>query len=200
MTVVGDLERLFAALYPYRFPLAILVLVVAAIVLRTAIRRDWFAPARRHPRLAAAVVGVGLIVALPVGNYLLSPLWTTVELTEASPLDTSSAGSAAVVADGQFVGADEFHFGEGAVKIVETAPDQHTLRFEDFSVRNGPDLYVYLSPSADGYADGALELGLLKATDGSFNYELPAGVDPTDYGSVVIWCKQFAVLFATAAL
>ena len=121
-------------------------------------------------------------------------------MIEASPLESPALAGASVVASGQFAGADEFHFGEGLVSVVETAPEQFTLRFEEFSVLNGPDLYVYLSPSADGYAEGGVELGVLKATDGSFNYDVPAGVDPRDYGSVVIWCKAFAVLFATAPL
>jgi hypothetical protein len=103
-------------------------------------------------------------------------------------------------AAGPFKGADEFHFGEGTASIVESAPGRYTLRFEDFSVRNGPDLYVYLSPDAAGYTGGALELGTLKATDGSFGYELPDGSDPTDFASAVIWCKQFAVQFAVASL
>ena len=101
---------------------------------------------------------------------------------------------------GAFHGADDFHFGEGTASIIETAPGRYTLRFEEFSVRNGPDLYVYLSPDAAGYADGALELGTLKATDGAFGYELPEGTDPSHFGSAVIWCKQFAVLFAVAPL
>jgi hypothetical protein len=101
---------------------------------------------------------------------------------------------------GAFHGADDFHFGEGTASIIETAPGRYTLRFDAFSVRNGPDLYVYLSPDAAGYADGALELGTLKATDGAFGYELPQGTDPADFGSAVIWCKQFAVLFAVAPL
>ena len=73
----------------------------------------------------------------------------------------------------------------GRRSIIETAPGRYTLRFEDFSVRNGPDLYVYLSPDADDYADGALELGTLKATDGAFGYELPAGTDPADFASAI---------------
>jgi hypothetical protein len=106
----------------------------------------------------------------------------------------------AVLAAGPFKGADEFHFGEGTASIIETAPGRYTLHFEDFSVRNGPDLFVYLSSDAAGYADGALELGTLKATDGTFGYELPEGSDPTDFASAVIWCKQFAVQFAVAPL
>jgi hypothetical protein len=67
-------------------------------------------------------------------------------------------------------------------------------------VRNGPDLFVYLSPDAQGFGPGALELGTLKATDGAFNYVLPAGTDPGTFHSVVVWCKQFAVQFAHAPL
>ena len=74
------------------------------------------------------------------------------------------------------------------------------LRLADFSVRNGPDLFVYLSPDADDYDDGALELGRLKATDGAFGYDLPPGTDPADFASAIIWCKQFSHLFAVAPL
>ena len=63
-----------------------------------------------------------------------------------------------------------------------------------------PTCIVYLSPDADDYVDGALELGLLKATDGAFGYELPAGTDPADFASAIIWCKQFSHLFAVAPL
>jgi hypothetical protein len=101
---------------------------------------------------------------------------------------------------GTFVGADEFHFGSGTARLIEGTDGGWTLRFEDFAVRNGPDLYVYLSTRSKRYADGALELGRLKADTGAFNYRLPAGVDPADYRSVVIWCKQFAVQFAHASL
>jgi hypothetical protein len=104
------------------------------------------------------------------------------------------------IAAGPFHGTDEFHFGRGTASIVETAPGRYRLRFEDFSVRNGPDLYVYLSPDADDYADGALELGVLKATDGAFGYELPAGTDPGEFASAIVWCKQFSHLFAVAPL
>ena len=104
------------------------------------------------------------------------------------------------VASGEFHGTDDFHFGRGTARIVETAPGAYTLRLADFSVRNGPDLYVYLSPDANDYDDGALELGKLKATDGAFGYDLPPGTDPADFASAIIWCKQFSHLFAVAPL
>ena len=67
-------------------------------------------------------------------------------------------------------------------------------------MRNGPDLFVYLSTAPDGYSSDALELGELKGTKGAFNYEVPAGTDVSAYKSAVVWCKDFGVLFATALL
>jgi len=101
---------------------------------------------------------------------------------------------------GTFDGADDFHFGRGTARLIETAPGAFTVRLEDFAVRNGPDLYVYLSPSADGYARTAVEVGRLKADRGNQNYRVPATYDVGRARSVVIWCKQFGVLFATARL
>lgn len=117
-----------------------------------------------------------------------------------APRPEPTAFRSSVVAAGLFRGADDFHFGTGGASIIETESGRFTLRFEDFSVRNGPDLYVYLSPEREGYAAGVLELGTLKATDGAFGYQLPDGTDPTDFASAVIWCKQFGVLFAVASL
>jgi len=105
-----------------------------------------------------------------------------------------------LVSTGEFEGTDEFHFGSGTASIIETAPGEYRLRLADFSVRNGPDLFVYLSPSKDDYTRDSVELGRLKATDGSFSYALPPGADPSDFGSALIWCKQFSHLFAFAPL
>jgi hypothetical protein len=117
-----------------------------------------------------------------------------------APTPTDAPTAAPVVRSGAFTGADDFHFGSGRATLTEAAEGSSTLRFDDFSVRNGPDLYVYLSPDPDGFAEGAIELGRLRATDGSFNTPIPPGTDLTGARSVVIWCREFAVLFAVAPL
>lgn len=116
----------------------------------------------------------------------------------ATPSPEPTPFAPVTVASGEFEGTDEFHFGRGTASIIEVEPGRYHLRLEDFSVRNGPDLYVYLSTAADDYADDAVEVGLLKATDGSFGYDLPAGTDPSRFRSAIIWCKQFSHLFAVA--
>jgi Electron transfer DM13 len=223
MTFLGDIERFIATnLYPNRVAIAIGLglLLVAAIVV--AQRRGWFAAARRHPGRTTAVVVLALAIGLPSAWYLGSPLFIRTSLNEPAPTAAAPTASpepattttptapaaptatpAPVLAaprTGTFTGADEFHFGSGTATLIETAAGAWTVRFEDFSVRNGPDLFVYVSPDAAGYDDAAIELGRLKATDGNFNMDLPAGSTPTDAASVVIWCKEFAVQFAVAPL
>lgn len=112
----------------------------------------------------------------------------------------------AFIATGTFTGTDNAHKGEGKAIIVQLPNGQRFLRFEEFKVTNGPDLYVYLSGHsaprnrAQLHDGGAFEVGLLKGNIGNQNYELPASVDPAKYKSVVIYCKRFSVLFASAEL
>jgi hypothetical protein len=201
MEIVGELERsVLPLIYPLRLPIFIGSVVAFALVGWIAWRRRWFDRLRAHPRATLTGLAIAALIVLPMAWYLGSPLFIRTELVERAGTSTTDASSANVVATGSFVGADEFHTGSGLARIVEAADGSLTVEFTDFSVRNGPDLYVYLSPSRDGFAEGALELGTLKATDGSFGYEIPAGMAAGDYRSVVVWCKAFAVQFAHAAL
>ena len=110
------------------------------------------------------------------------------------------------IATGKFAGTDDVHKGEGRAVIVQLANGQRFLRFEEFKVTNGPVLYGSLSGHssprnrAQLHDGGAFEVGLLKGNIGNQNYELPANVDPAKYRSVVIYCKRFSVLFASAEL
>ena len=45
-----------------------------------------------------------------------------------------------------------------------------------------------------------IDLGKLRAFEGSQKYPIPKGVDLNDYPSVVIWCVQFGVLISPADL
>ena len=76
----------------------------------------------------------------------------------------------------------------------------------DFKVGPGPKFHVYLVPSAavssssDVKDTMFIDLGRLKAFQGSQNLAVPAGVDLPKYGSVVIWCEPFGVLISPATL
>ena len=222
--LTDPLGTLTAGLYTYRIPIALGSILAFLVFLGVARRRGWFAAARRHPARTAALAVVLLAVGLPVGWYVGSPLIIRTALNEplpiastigdpmpgatGAPIPTIAPSSAQALPPptlqptrtGEFQGTDEFYFGRGTASLIETAPGTWIVRFEDFSVRNGPDLYVYLSPKPGGYAKDAVELGTLKATDGAFNYAIPVGTDLSKVRSVIVWCKQFSHLFAFAPL
>ncbi len=113
--------------------------------------------------------------------------------------------SRAVVARGSFIHADPsdpVHYGKGGVTLYGDAV--HLAA--DFEVGPGPKYHVYLVPKATIARSGDLEgeafvdLGRLRAFKGSQVYELPAGVKPADFGSVIIWCEAFGVLISPASL
>jgi hypothetical protein len=191
--------------------------VVAALALAIGLPTAWYlgSPLFIRTSLVEPAPGVGAPTATSAPEPTAGS--TGESAPEPSPVPGGTPGSAtpapttaattpvptpalAAPRTGEFLGADDFHFGSGSATLIETAPGAWTVRFEGFSVRNGPDLYVYVSPDPGGYADAAIELGRLKATDGSFNMDLPPGAIPTAAASVVIWCKQFAVQFAVAPL
>ncbi|MDA0352552.1 MAG: DM13 domain-containing protein [Chloroflexi bacterium] len=154
---------------------------------------------------ATAASGAGAATAVatpqPAGTSLASPTAEGTPATAATPATgTATAALPRLVGSGPFTGADDFHFANGQALIVETAPGQFVLRVEEFSIRNGPDLYVYLSSDPDQPSADAIQLGRLKATDGAFNYDVPLGIDISSLNYAMVWCDQFAVLFAHAPL
>jgi hypothetical protein len=91
----------------------------------------------------------------------------------------------------------EVHATSGTVKLLLRETDQ-LLVLENFRTDNGPALYVYLS--RDRGVTQSINVGLLKSTSGTFSYEVDATVDIKDYSYVLIWCREFAVLFGSAEL
>ena len=120
--------------------------------------------------------------------------------TTATPEATQATGTGELIAMGPLEGSDTFHTASGQVLLVRSPEGDVILRFQDFEVRNGPDLFIYLTPDPDGdvHVDGAINLSEIKATSGSVNYEVPANVDAESFRSVVVYCRAFSVVFATA--
>ena len=129
------------------------------------------------------------------------------QVTEDMPDEIDKADApAALLKTGTFEGADRFHKGSGVAKIFRGPDGAHLLRVENFSVTNGPDLRVILSPvaspsgSSEVTASGYVELGKLKGNVGNQNYPIPAEADIGALRSVVIYCKPFRVVFSVATL
>lgn len=153
-----------------------------------------------------------LMIALPVFVigfgagaafwYLASPLWIDREVSEALPADFMVTK----VASGSFRDADSVHRGKGNARVLQSGGGSLLVRLEDFEVTNGPDLEVWLvkepdpAESDDVKASEWISLGQLKGNIGNQTYTVPDGTVITDFGSVVIWCEQFGVLFSPAML
>lgn len=153
-----------------------------------------------------------LKIAIPVfvvgfftGNafwYLASPLWIDQVVSESLPFELELTQ----VAKGSFRDADGSHKGEGNVHLLRTESGAGLVRITEFQVTNGPDLEVWLVAAQDPKTSNDVKtsewvsLGQLKGNIGDQTYNVPDGVDLSAYGSVVIWCEQFGVLFSPASL
>ena len=104
--------------------------------------------------------------------------------------------SAQDLPSGTFVGADDSHRGAGMFEVVETAEGRVLNFSEDFATARGPDLFVWLARGDD--TDNIVNLGRLQSAQGAQTYTVPAEVDLGQYDRVLIWCRAFRFLFATA--
>jgi hypothetical protein len=167
-------------------------------------------------------------IAVPAGVYAASPLFINTTIDEPLPVaddnmmedkpmeDSAMADKGDVMMEkedgmmadkgegammglsGSFAGAgDGIHNAEGVAKVIYLDGND-VLRLEDLRVTNGPDLYVYLA--TDKQASDFVDLGRLKANNGSQNYDIPEGTDLSRYDTVLVWCKSFSVLFGSAEL
>lgn len=128
---------------------------------------------------------------------LITGLLLIASCTKSTPENAGSgmpAGS--TIVSGSFVSSS--HPTSGTAKVVLDADGKKILVFENFSSDNGPDLRVWLSPNNN--ASPYHEVGLLKALNGKFFYELDSTVNYTANNRVLIWCEDFSVLFGYAVL
>jgi hypothetical protein len=149
--------------------------------------------------VVGGILGTGLGVALGVFFY---PFWfpppAAVEIL-------TEADRTRLVASGTFIHAnpaDPVHWGKGKVSVYERV----VYLESDFRVGPGPAFHVLLVPKA-GIRNSSevknemyVDLGGLRAFQGSQRYVIPPGVDLKNYASVVIWCERFAVLISPADL
>lgn len=105
---------------------------------------------------------------------------------------------------GEFSFIDAVHNGEGTATVYELPDESRVLRFENFSVTNGPQLHVILSPNTPDsiFSDVGdyVDLGPLSGNIGNQNYTIPDDVNLDEYQSVVIYCVPYNVVFSAAIL
>ncbi|WP_226655509.1 DM13 domain-containing protein [Pseudalkalibacillus hwajinpoensis] len=151
-----------------------------------------------------------LVLMLIVGWWLVSPLFLDETVNEELPptIKGAETASAEELSDersevaqerhrsGIFVNADEKHRASGDVTTFHSN-NQQWIRFENFEVTNGPDLYTVLVKEGQLTSEGII-LGKLKGNIGNQNYRVPLSLEEGD--RIVIWCKAFDVDFGFAEL
>lgn len=112
-----------------------------------------------------------------------------------------------VLAEGSFISHE--YATTGTVQIIELESGERFLRIEGLDTSDGPELEVWITdaPVIEGldgwrvFDDGNyLSLGPLKGNLGDQNYEIPEGVELSNFSSVSIWCVRFSVSFGAAEL
>ncbi len=143
-----------------------------------------------------------------MGSAVISAALTAPRAVPENEQALPDVQGAELILDGSnFRAIDAVRWATGTMDIYELPDSTKLLRFEDFEVANGPDLRVVLSASEQPLTSEEvqlnnidLELGLLKGTLGSQNYQIPAQVDLSQYNSVVIYSRSYGVVFSSAPI
>ena len=112
---------------------------------------------------------------------------------------TASVAVAAELPSGTFVKKKKKL--KGAWEVVQRGDKTFIVFGEDFRAANGPDLKIFLSPqtvadvTGKTAVNGAINIGELKTTKGTQEYEVPAGINLDDFNSVLVHCEAYSVLW-----
>ncbi len=133
-----------------------------------------------------------------LGIYLLPILIAPPAPTAEEVAAASAEASFSAEFRRDLAGSDGLHWGEGTVSVSKSAI---TLMGE---ISPGPDYKLYLSPefveteeAFNRIKSSMQRVGDVK-TFKNFVVSVPAGIDPSAFTSVIIWCESFGE-FITAA-
>ena len=114
---------------------------------------------------------------------------------------------AQAILTGQFTEIDAVRIGKGRATIYRSADGSLLLRFDEFSVTNGPQLQVYLTGATEpkqkeDLSAGAPEflVGALKGTLGNQQFPIPKELAIERYRSVVIYSESLNLIYSFALL
>ena len=105
-----------------------------------------------------------------------------------------------VLKSGAFSSSGGYTVSGGGSIVRDSNNKLFAILGSNFSTTPGPDLYVYLSQAMSVTSTNFLDLGILRANSGEQFYAIPSGTDVSSYTHIVIYCKQFSVLFGRASL
>lgn len=150
-----------------------------------------------------AVVLVGAVLYIGPSDFFLPEDATRVD--ESGPVGENVT----VLKTGTFDGKAG-HDVSGTVELVRD-DDGLFFRFVDYEQEQGPDVFVYVTPSESPTTSGEIRDGTKVRIDGgadggestkvgNFVQRLPDRVDAAEIRGVGIWCERFSTPFGAATL
>lgn len=97
---------------------------------------------------------------------------------------------------GEFKGKSN-HVTKGRAELVVQGDKAEVILLNDFWFDGAPDPKVALGKN--GFDKKTL-MGLLKSNTGKQSFQVPAGIDASQYNEVWIWCEKFNVPLGVAKL
>jgi len=132
------------------------------------------------------------------GIYMLPILIAPPAPAEAEVLEFASQAQFTSEFRRDLAGSDALHWGEGVVSVSRSAVSLMG------KLAPGPDYKLYLSPEfVETEADFTrLKMSMVRIGDvktfENFIVDVPPGIDPSNFTSVIVWCESFGQ-FITAA-
>ena len=136
---------------------------------------------------------VKLILILIIG---IMPIFISCSKTSTEKLDEMVSVSSSLKLSGNFIGYGSEKVSGKANIFLDN--NKYTLKIENFSSTNGPDLKVYLSQASSPV--DFISLGNLKSTNGNQVYEITGSPDFSKYRYVLIHCERYNHLYGSAEL
>ena len=112
------------------------------------------------------------------------------------------------VFEGEFEKESRWTTFEGGWKIVKNG-DSYTVELQDdFEAKKAPDLKIFLSKASLDKISGknAVKIGepvlvaKLNKYKGKASYTIPAGINPSDFATIIIHCEEYSKLWGGAPL
>jgi len=94
----------------------------------------------------------------------------------------------------------------GSWKIVKNGEHHYVVLDSAFKTRSAPDLKLFLTKNTSSKLTGrnatsrAVRVAKLKSNTRAQRYRLPAGVNPSDFKTLIIHCERYSKLWSTGAI
>ena len=167
-------------------------------------------------KFSISIAALGIFAWLAFGFFGIQALFYDRVVDEALPAivlqaatqEDMNTNTSKVLGRGSFQQGDSTYIIAGNAVLSEV-DGKRMVSFTNFTVTNGPDLFVYLvkTNSTDNQtvkstakAGDFVNIAVLKGNIGNQNYEIPADLNLADYQTVSIWCRRFGRNFGAAYL